>query len=486
MKIYFLLALLVLSTLGQTQSITISSNSELSVKADSLSLFIWDHFFSESKRMITGHRVIRQESKAGSFRFQADSICAPVYMSLMEGSTPNNKHKELLKLYLIEPGNNITIGLSEQGKLLFTGKGARNFEYQYRLDTLSENINNYFRTDHAKFDDFKNRQYLSFEKKIFHQIDSLHSAQLKLLESYKNALSVKGYQLFEAELLGKYVQLKYLCYSSLVRNIKSYGIESTGQCDSAVMYQVFLDGVKGNKIAVSDSILVLSREYITSRIQIIMAVAAKDANIHTDDFILKNYDGILRDQLLTSFLIESFDFIPSADSVLEIALQNIRTPYCREPLLSMQNRLSRGSLAYNFVLEDANGKYTMLSDFLGKAVFLDFWYTGCTGCVQLYKNALADIEQKYKNDSSVVFITVSIDKDKDTWMQSIKGKIYTSEDAVNLNTGKLGADHPVINRYGVTFFPKTFLIDKTGRILRNTTSIRKKEELQDIIKNALK
>ena len=451
-----------------------------------MTLFIWDHFFSESKRMITQHRVLEAESTYGIFHFKADSIKVPVYISLKAGAASNNRPGELLKLYITEPGDSIDIRCYNKGQLVFSGKGSSKFEYQYRLDTLTENINSYFLSDHARYTDFQNKQYLNFEKTRFHQIDSLLSAQLSLLELYKPSLSEQAYQLFEAELIGKSVQNKYGCYASLLRSVQSNGIESRGQCDTTLLYQVFMQSVNEKKISVPDSILALSKEYSKSRIQLAMAAALKDSYRRADEYIRKNYEGILRDKLLTTYIIDNFDFIPSADSALAITLQNIQTPYCKEPLLSIQNRLSKGSLVYNFILEDSNGKYQKLSDFLGKTVFLDFWYTGCTGCVQLYKNALAEIEHEYKNDSSVVFISISIDTNKDTWLKSIKTENYTSEQAVNLTTGKIGADHPVINRYGVSFFPKTFLIDKTGRIVCNTTSIRSKAAFLEILKEATK
>ena len=47
-----------------------------------------------------------------------------------------------------------------------------------------------------------------------------------------------------------------------------------------------------------------------------------------------------------------------------------------------------GKYAYNFNLPDTLSKRVQLSEFKGKVVFIDFWYTGCTNCVEFYKKRI--------------------------------------------------------------------------------------------------
>lgn len=486
MKIILLAALLMEPILGQTQSISVSGNMVSVGKADTVSLLLWDHFFSESKRMLTQHRVLEQETKSGRFYFRIDSIISPVYFSLYSKSNHSGKPRESQRLYFAEPTDSIVISYVKEGSPVFSGKGSLKFEYQYQLDTFTKKVNDLFLTNHDKYAELKKMNCLNYEKIIFYEVDSLLSVQLALLQQYKRAISKKAAQLFEAELIGKSTQRKYECYSSLLRKIRSKSMESVGQCDTAVLYHVLIQSLDRWKFdSLPDSVLALSREFVKSRIQMLMAAEKKDTYFKTASDIIRNHKGILKDKLLATFMIENFNFIPFADSLLTIAVQQIQTPFCKTPLLSMQNRLSKGSLAYNFVLEDNNGKYRRLSDFLGKTVFLDFWFTGCTGCVQLYKNALAEIENEYVADTSIVFISVSVDTDKTTWLESIQSGMYTSKHAVNLCTGKIGKDHPVINQYGVSFFPNTFLIDSAGRIVRNSSSLREKTEIRELLKETI-
>lgn len=436
--------------------------------------------------MVTEHRTLEQETKSGSFHFYVDNIKGPVYISFNAGKGSNNRPNELLKLYIAEPGDSIDIRYNNKAQLNFSGKGSPKYECRYRLDSVTENVNNYFLSDHAKYDDFKKKNYLNFEKTTLSQIDSLLIAQLSLLGSYRNVLSEQVYQLLEADLLGKSVQSKYACYTLMERDTRSNGIADNDQRNIVAMYKTFTQSVNRQKINVPDTLLALSKDYIKSRIQLTMAAERQYSILTIDTMIRQNYSGLLKDKLLAVYLIENFDFIPSADSVLALTIQQIQTLYCKEPLVSIQNRLSNGSPAYNFVMEDSNGKYKRLSDYLGKTVFLDFWYTGCAGCVQLYKNVLTEIENVYRNDSTIVFISVSIDTDKDTWLASIRSENYTSDKGINLSTGKIGMGHPIINRYGVSFFPTTFLIDKNGKVVRNTSSVRSKDALLAILEENFK
>jgi thiol-disulfide isomerase/thioredoxin len=142
--------------------------------------------------------------------------------------------------------------------------------------------------------------------------------------------------------------------------------------------------------------------------------------------------------------------------------------------------LVKGGLAYNFSLPDPNGKMIHLSDFKGKVVLVDFWFTGCGGCARIYHDVLSKVEEEFRNDQKVVFVSVSVDKSKENWISGIRqtgfydenaqyiasqqGK-YTSDKAVNLYTNGLGIDHTIIKQYKVTTYPSLVLIDSHGYII---------------------
>lgn len=64
-----------------------------------------------------------------------------------------------------------------------------------------------------------------------------------------------------------------------------------------------------------------------------------------------------------------------------------------------------------------------------------------------------------------MFVTISIDDDMAKWKKGLESGIYTSSHAINLNTGKLGMNHPIIKQLLVMNYPNPILLDREGRIL---------------------
>lgn len=53
-----------------------------------------------------------------------------------------------------------------------------------------------------------------------------------------------------------------------------------------------------------------------------------------------------------------------------------------------------GALVYNFSYEDAQGNEVQLSDFKGKWVWIDIWFTGCGACQYVAKGKIRPRPQK--------------------------------------------------------------------------------------------
>ena len=92
---------------------------------------------------------------------------------------------------------------------------------------------------------------------------------------------------------------------------------------------------------------------------------------------------------------------------------------------------------------------------------LDFWYTGCAACSDM-SLVLKPIAQK--KDSNVVFITISIDKDKKTWLESLKSGKYSSDDEINLYTEGKGDNSEIMRHYMTRGYPMIMVIDRFGKI----------------------
>lgn len=137
-------------------------------------------------------------------------------------------------------------------------------------------------------------------------------------------------------------------------------------------------------------------------------------------------------------------------------------------LSSSLNAQEERPAAFPFELKDTLGRIVKLDDFKGKVLFMDFWFTGCKGCVQVAKGLHDVVLPAFRGDTSVVFIAVSLDVNFLQWKRSIRSGIYTSEGELNAFTMGMGGDHPLLRHYGYKGAPHTLLIDKHGGVITTT------------------
>lgn len=127
-----------------------------------------------------------------------------------------------------------------------------------------------------------------------------------------------------------------------------------------------------------------------------------------------------------------------------------------------QTSLGRDSVAKILLLSDTAGRLVNLHDFRGKVVVVDFWFTGCGGCAGFYSRVFSPLKAHFKSNDGVVFVSVSTDTSHATWRHSIESNIYTSDDALNLNTGGR-LPHPVVDFYQLYAYPSLLVIAKDGQ-----------------------
>ncbi len=121
------------------------------------------------------------------------------------------------------------------------------------------------------------------------------------------------------------------------------------------------------------------------------------------------------------------------------------------------------STAPSFQLTDLKGNSFTNNNLKGKVALLDFWFSGCTGCVQMTA-ALKKVEGAFAGDSVVTFVSVSTDSDKKRWFKSIEQKKYTTGSGLSVYTQGKGTSHPMIQDYNISGYPELYLIDNWGRI----------------------
>lgn len=190
-------------------------------------------------------------------------------------------------------------------------------------------------------------------------------------------------------------------------------------------------------------------------------------------FAKENYTGIRREEVLAFMFhyvrgfIYQAGFVPPIEGILADYYKQSSYPAYKTAVREYErykrdkfNRRTAGA----FTLTDINGQAFTQEHTKGKLVIMDFWFTGCKGCVVMTP-ALRNVEETFKGEKNVIFLSISTDEGKERWLKSIGEKKYTTGTGVNVYTGGKGDDHDMIKGYGIDGYPTLILIDATGKLI---------------------
>lgn len=149
-----------------------------------------------------------------------------------------------------------------------------------------------------------------------------------------------------------------------------------------------------------------------------------------------------------------------------------------------------GQEAPDISMPDPSGKVRSLKSLRGKVVLLDFWASWCGPCRKENPNVVA-VYNKYKDKGFDIF-SVSLDgvdprqgsapggeeRGREAWKQAISADGLIWENHVS-DLKKWGSAAAAL--YGVQSIPKTFLIDKEGKIAVIETRGRLEQELLKLL-----
>lgn len=377
---------------------------------DSVTLIIWDNFFGEYNKWNAPFREISVKAKRGAFEFRMENIQGPVYFSLGNKRGRANEVISIYDMYLAEPGDSITIVNVGTPETVFYGKGAAKYNCRFQLD----------------------RQTLYSHPTLFDSI-----GQVQVLNSFSKQMTTDIYNIMFADIQGKY----------------GFGNFASGKPTLVVP--------SGN--------LALSRwwtRYLVKKEEVMVGPLSKHG-LQMIRHIKFGYTGELRDKLIAITLEECIlNHAENLDKLLDEALSTVAADYCRKHIKTIAGSRLKGMPAFVGTLFDPKGNKVNLSDFFGKVVFMDFWYTGCSNCRIYYDNVVSKVENKLKHNPEVLFVSVNVDAKKETWLKSLNDttRRYCAIDAINLNTGGQGVLHDIVRHYNVISYPHPLLIGRNGKI----------------------
>jgi cytochrome c biogenesis protein CcmG, thiol:disulfide interchange protein DsbE len=126
-----------------------------------------------------------------------------------------------------------------------------------------------------------------------------------------------------------------------------------------------------------------------------------------------------------------------------------------------------GEKAYNFDLEDIEGKQVRLADFNGQVTILNYFATWCGPCVDEAQE-LEAFEQEYGREYKLLIIDLGETRDR---VKKFIDKHNTT------STYLFDFKQEVSKKYGVIGQPETFIIDKNGVIREHYKGPLTKSEL---------
>jgi thiol-disulfide isomerase/thioredoxin len=146
------------------------------------------------------------------------------------------------------------------------------------------------------------------------------------------------------------------------------------------------------------------------------------------------------------------------------------------------NKVEKGKPAIDFKFPDRDGKPIALSDFKGKLVYIDIWATWCGPCKKELPH-LKTLEEEYRDNPTIVFLSVSVDasKDRQKWEAYLRKEDLKG---VQLFAGDDAADR-LLKPYNVNGIPRFILIGKDGTIVSADAPRPSSPEIRPLIKARL-
>lgn len=311
--------------------------------------------------------------------------------------------------------------------------------------------------------------------------DSAYTFKMRILNQFKDKINQQIYNKMQADLYGN-------AYGGVYSYLRTTFRDSVNRDMLATFYNEYENKLTLNIEEQWNSYNYL--QFLENKAKARYQLQGKDKGEKFKgiyELIVSSNTGLTREKLLLFYLLNPLSAVGSEDSnaVYRDALQYIKTPAYSAYISDLSIALKKGTMAYNFKLSDEDGRARTLTEFRGKIILLDCWFTGCSNCITLAERIEKDVLPIYNDNKNVLFVTVNVDSSREKWLASIKSGIYTNTKSINLFTDGKAAEHPFIKNYNFQGFPQLLLIDQDGKIF-SATIPRNGKDICATIDSALK
>ena len=118
-----------------------------------------------------------------------------------------------------------------------------------------------------------------------------------------------------------------------------------------------------------------------------------------------------------------------------------------------------GTPAVNVQFNDKSGRTVKLSELYGKVLYIDIWATWCRPCRKEIPYVEKLVEH-YKNNKKVKFVSISIDEDRDAWLQLLEKDKPQWAQYITTPT----QTEALTKVYGIRGIPRFIIINSDGTI----------------------
>lgn len=373
--------------------------------------------------------------------------------------------------FITEPGDNVTI-TSDGSKLFFSGKGSEKYRLKYQIDSLIKSI----------VPPVKRNRNKKMSLEDYFEATAYIDKQLELvspfIETYKDKVSTYAFNYIKAGFLDKIISQHSNKFNLLIVYAKPAQLSNSDLCAiyDSVYYPATNELFKWVSKRIYGTIRPINmkvwRQYSFNSSESPLNSEVKRHLLYYQEGYKIYNEGKLRQDFQLDFIykeiIISLGMIRETEKILKDYYNEPGYPEYKAVMKEYEvkaRQYANGKNAPDFVLKDAKDRIFEKQNLQGKVAILDFWFTGCVGCVQMTP-AMKKVEDVFRNDTNVVFVNISVDTDKKKWLKSIGQKKYTTGNGVNLYTNGEGVDHDIITKYGIRSYPSLQVIDPFGRVVR--------------------